>query len=687
MTDHAERPRRSSAPSGGPQTDAPRGRGHAVPPRAVAPLDRLVLDVLRAADAGSGDPLGGTALPGDTLATLVRRRGTGRPLPPALAGPLGEAMNADFGSVRVHADGEADRISRSVQASAFTHGQDIYFTRGAYAPDSTSGQQLLAHELAHVVQNQTAPQPGASSARTTIGHAADPAETAADGAAASALRLLRRHDGRPASTAGTSEPDSGAALNRLRRHHAAGVVRRREINPYATGQSHDGWTLTGHHIIGHAKLVEAAKTLSDAQRQDIYIRSIPQVLTQQMLELLKVKLPDYGEQALAAARARLADPADTGEIGGQRVRDLRESFYEWQQGNQYAGPNTAIRTEPVDDKADMDRDGRYVAPGYEALEAEGDALYGELKKHREAKTQDEQEKISKGIYERLKSILALTANQANAPFDPSQWTEITSLDEVEQLATNPDLGRKHMRGYAYFVLPLQEIGKAPYEELVPQSGGEYNYGGKKVPGSIQGIKLFVKITDAEKHQGPPTEAMKTLREVLGELKLTVKESDDTAQITVPAEALAGKPTPKAFRIRGYNSLAIPYSRREGDVFTVPKAQLAATVKVKGSTGKSLYAYLQDKKTPTSTYLPTKLYEAVTVGIPELRRMSVEERQKEQVAERRLAELELVKEKSPQHEEELQEHEAALTLARQNADKYETDLADLRKKVTPRSALK
>lgn len=138
-------------------------------------------------------------MPADTAAVLSRRRGTGQALPSSVAGPIGEAMGADFGGVRVHADGEADRISRSVQATAFTHGQDIYFTQGTYAPSSASGQRLLAHELAHVAQNQTSASgtgPG-----PTIGHASDPAESAADAAADSALSSLRRHHARYGETA------------------------------------------------------------------------------------------------------------------------------------------------------------------------------------------------------------------------------------------------------------------------------------------------------------------------------------------------------------------------------------------------------------------------------------------------------------------------------------------------------
>jgi hypothetical protein len=61
-------------------------------------------------------------------------------------------FGADFSGVRVHTDGEADQISQDLSARAFTTGSDIYFGQGEYRPSSTGGQELLAHELTHVVQ-------------------------------------------------------------------------------------------------------------------------------------------------------------------------------------------------------------------------------------------------------------------------------------------------------------------------------------------------------------------------------------------------------------------------------------------------------------------------------------------------------------------------------------------------------
>ncbi|NER20771.1 MAG: DUF4157 domain-containing protein [Symploca sp. SIO1C2] len=89
---------------------------------------------------------------------LNRAKGGGRPLDPAFRGKVEPVMGADFSGVRVHTDGAADRLSRSIQAMAFTTGQDVFFRKGAYEPGSRGGQELLAHELTHVEQQRGSDQ-------------------------------------------------------------------------------------------------------------------------------------------------------------------------------------------------------------------------------------------------------------------------------------------------------------------------------------------------------------------------------------------------------------------------------------------------------------------------------------------------------------------------------------------------
>ena len=61
----------------------------------------------------------------------------------------------DFGQVRVHTDARAAESARALGAEAFTFGRDIVFGAGRYQPSTGAGRHLLAHELAHYVQQRT----------------------------------------------------------------------------------------------------------------------------------------------------------------------------------------------------------------------------------------------------------------------------------------------------------------------------------------------------------------------------------------------------------------------------------------------------------------------------------------------------------------------------------------------------
>lgn len=82
----------------------------------------------------------------------IQRAGSGAPLHKNLRDRMGERMGQDFTGVRVHTDARADTLARTLEAKAFTTGSDIFFKQGEYNPGSQSGQQLVAHELTHVVQ-------------------------------------------------------------------------------------------------------------------------------------------------------------------------------------------------------------------------------------------------------------------------------------------------------------------------------------------------------------------------------------------------------------------------------------------------------------------------------------------------------------------------------------------------------
>ncbi|WP_375494035.1 DUF4157 domain-containing protein, partial [uncultured Nostoc sp.] len=80
----------------------------------------------------------------------------GRPLEPSLQQDMGQRFGHDFSSVRVHTDETAGRSAREVNANAYTVEHNIVFGAGQYAPGTHEGRRLLAHELTHIVQQNSA---------------------------------------------------------------------------------------------------------------------------------------------------------------------------------------------------------------------------------------------------------------------------------------------------------------------------------------------------------------------------------------------------------------------------------------------------------------------------------------------------------------------------------------------------
>ena len=94
--------------------------------------------------------LGQSAAASETVPQAVS--GSGGALDPAVRGEMEQRFGRDFSGVRVHTDPNAVASARALSARAYTVGADIVFDRGHYAPQSSTGKRLLAHELTHVVQ-------------------------------------------------------------------------------------------------------------------------------------------------------------------------------------------------------------------------------------------------------------------------------------------------------------------------------------------------------------------------------------------------------------------------------------------------------------------------------------------------------------------------------------------------------
>jgi hypothetical protein len=126
----------------------------------------------RPGGAGRGAP-GGAPLVG---------LGEGQPLETTARSRMGAAFGYDFGSVRVHTDASAAALADSMNARAFTVGTHVAFGAGQYRPGELAGDALLAHELAHVMQQGGASAEGplpAPSQHDTVEQDADRAAVGA----------------------------------------------------------------------------------------------------------------------------------------------------------------------------------------------------------------------------------------------------------------------------------------------------------------------------------------------------------------------------------------------------------------------------------------------------------------------------------------------------------------------------
>ncbi len=143
--------------------------------------NQALTTLFRSVAGGQADPgaLGAGPLDPQIGSAIEAERGAGAPLPDGLRADLEHHLGVDLSPVRLHTDPQADTLSRSVQAEAFTTGTDVFFAAGRYAPGTSTGRELLAHELAHVAQQAT----GSAPADGHVSHPEDASEQQARGLA------------------------------------------------------------------------------------------------------------------------------------------------------------------------------------------------------------------------------------------------------------------------------------------------------------------------------------------------------------------------------------------------------------------------------------------------------------------------------------------------------------------------
>ena len=166
--------RKDEADSGGAEA-LMAGRTDALTPAAVMHLQKTAGNATVSAALEEQEP---------SLVKDVVGSGGGAPLDKDTRGFMESRLGADFSDVRVHTDAKASDSARSVQAYAYTVGNDVVFQSGKYEPESDSGKRTLAHELTHVVQQRSGPVAGTPApGGIQISHPSDRFEQAAEGSA------------------------------------------------------------------------------------------------------------------------------------------------------------------------------------------------------------------------------------------------------------------------------------------------------------------------------------------------------------------------------------------------------------------------------------------------------------------------------------------------------------------------
>ncbi|GAA3165008.1 MULTISPECIES: DUF4157 domain-containing protein [Streptomyces] len=417
-------------------------------------------------------------------------RSSGRPLDEAVRGDMEARLGADFSDVRVHDDGAARASAAEVGARAYTSGSHVVLGAGGGDPHT------LAHELTHVIQQRQGPVAGTDHGDGL--KVSDPSDRFEREAEANATRAMRG----PAPQAPVAAQRSVAAPA------GPAAIQRRGENPHAKSADHQGWTTTAHHIVAHSTLTESLDRLGAAEQLDVLTAAIPKELSKEMLANLKIGVPEEKNtpEYLRNLRKRLADKSvpNSEEEYGVPFGDIRHSFFEWQAGNQFIGPNTSIRAEPTERGSDIDTDGKYLSPLIDKKFKNLTALGEKLK----------QPGIKNGeTVKTLKEMLNLTKNVEVTDFDPDQWDEITDWKEVEKQAA--DLDRGHLEKYTFFKFTAEELKKNGY--LKPaESGGGYEYYGTPVKNAAAlGKYVYIPYTT---NMVPPPKEGKTAgkRETLAE---------------------------------------------------------------------------------------------------------------------------------------------------------------------------
>jgi Domain of unknown function (DUF4157) len=198
--------------------------------------------------------------------------GVGSPLAPPVRAEMESRFGTSFAAVRVHDEPAAHGVAQQQMAQAFTVGNHIAFNRVRYAPGTDQGKHLLAHELAHVVQQRRGGTAPPSAQGAALEHAADSAASAVVGGAgpvavagASAVGIARQPLPDPQAA---SLPVPHSLTNSLAKDEKAldDVALRREIDRIEDWLIQQQWAPDPQHLLSELELLHAEKRARKKRR-------------------------------------------------------------------------------------------------------------------------------------------------------------------------------------------------------------------------------------------------------------------------------------------------------------------------------------------------------------------------------------------------------------------------------------
>lgn len=207
-------------------------------------------------------------------------------------------LGFDLGDVRVHTDAEAARSAQAVEARAYTVGHHIVFGSGEYAPDTDSGRRLLAHEMAHVIQQGGQP---ASLQRQCVKSICPPAPISIAAlfpvyeAAEKCIQEMY------ASTHPASKRGVSLSFNADWLHLTGGTPQEKKALDCARGLETPG---AGPNVTGKSGMFAAAPDIWDLRNTTMYEITTPSGMT--------IRVGKLGAELLNANR--ICGPADCGGL-------------------------------------------------------------------------------------------------------------------------------------------------------------------------------------------------------------------------------------------------------------------------------------------------------------------------------------------------------------------------------------